>query len=239
VAWQPIVFSTTAMSFAETLCHYRAADIAWITPLRDGLNLVAKEYIAANVEESGVLVLSEFAGAAVELTDAVLVNPYSLSQMDAAIDQALDMPEPEQRARMALLGEVVRRHDIGAWSEHIMDCFAELGPQASSAAEPNRSLLLSHTKGGVPMPDWLQQNWRDYSLWGWLAPVLCILLVVGATKLLRPRLIRYLQRLAERTATSVDEALVYGLEATQPWLVGAMVLRPATAHLPLGAPGRA
>ncbi|RCX09218.1 glucosylglycerol-phosphate synthase [Extensimonas vulgaris] len=127
VAWQPIVFSTTAMSFAETLCHYRAADIAWITPLRDGLNLVAKEYIAANVEESGVLVLSEFAGAAVELTDAVLVNPYSLSQMDAAIDQALDMPEPEQRARMALLGEAVRQRDIGAWSEHIMDCFAALG----------------------------------------------------------------------------------------------------------------
>lgn len=129
VGWQPIVFSTTAMSFDETLCHYRAADIAWITPLRDGLNLVAKEYIAANVEESGVLVLSEFAGAAVELADAVLVNPYSLSQMDDAIDRALDMPDAEQQARMARLVEEVRQRDIERWSAHIMARFAELGAE--------------------------------------------------------------------------------------------------------------
>lgn len=127
VAWQPVVFSSTAMSFDETLCHYRAADIAWITPLRDGLNLVAKEYIAANVGESGVLVLSEFAGAAVELPDAVLVNPYSLSQMDDAIDRALEMPDAEQRARMARLVEVVRQRDIKRWCAHIMATFAELG----------------------------------------------------------------------------------------------------------------
>jgi len=127
VAWQPIVFSSTAMPFAETLCHYRAADIAWITPLRDGLNLVAKEYVAANVDEGGVLVLSEFAGAAVELGDAVLVNPYSLNQMDAAIDRALDMPEDEQRARMARLDAVVTQRDIAHWSDHMMAAFAALG----------------------------------------------------------------------------------------------------------------
>ncbi|RCX09217.1 mechanosensitive ion channel family protein [Extensimonas vulgaris] len=86
------------------------------------------------------------------------------------------------------------------------------------------------------MPDWIPQNWRDYSLWGWLAPVLSVLLAVAATRLLRPRLVRRLRSLAERTPTPIDEALVYGLEATRPWLVGAMVLGPATAHLPLGAP---
>lgn len=134
VTWQPVMFSSTAMTFSETLCHYRAADIAWITPLRDGLNLVAMEFVAANVEEGGVLVLSEFAGAAVELGDAVMVNPYSLSQMDAAIDTALDMPEAEQRERMSSLDAVVREHDIAHWSAHMEARFAELGAAGFSAA---------------------------------------------------------------------------------------------------------
>ncbi|HZG40732.1 MAG TPA: trehalose-6-phosphate synthase [Nodosilinea sp.] len=74
---------------------YKTADIAWIPPLRDGLNLVAKEYIAAHGGENGVLVLSEFTGSAVELPDAVLTNPYSDKNMDECIEFALNMPLEE------------------------------------------------------------------------------------------------------------------------------------------------
>ncbi len=130
LSWQPILLSTTPMPFADTLCYYRAADVCWITPLRDGLNLVAKEFIAAHVNESGVLVLSEFAGAAVELQDAVLVNPYSLAQMDAAIDRALDMPRDEQRARMQRMDALIDRYDIGHWTRHVLELFEQLDEPA-------------------------------------------------------------------------------------------------------------
>ncbi|MDY0329362.1 MAG: glucosylglycerol-phosphate synthase [Thiomonas sp.] len=129
LTWTPILLSTTPMPFEETLSYYRAADICWITPLRDGLNLVAKEFIAAHVNESGVLVLSEFAGAAVELRDAVLVNPYSLSQMDDAIDRALDMPRDEQRERMQRMDALISRYDISHWTRHVLELFAQLRAQ--------------------------------------------------------------------------------------------------------------
>jgi glucosylglycerol-phosphate synthase len=130
LTWTPILLSTTPMPFEETLSYYRAADICWITPLRDGLNLVAKEFIAAHVNESGVLVLSEFAGAAVELQDAVLVNPYSISQMDDAIDRALDMPRDEQCARMQRMDARIGQYDITHWTRHVLDLFAQLRAQA-------------------------------------------------------------------------------------------------------------
>ncbi len=136
LSWVPILLSTTPMSFEETLCYYRAADICWITPLRDGLNLVAKEYIAAHVNESGVLVLSEFAGAGVELNDAVLVNPYSISQMDRAIDTALDMPRNEQRARMERLDAGIGRYDIQHWTRHLLGLFAELRAAPATTVAP-------------------------------------------------------------------------------------------------------
>ncbi|AAZ98579.1 glucosyl-glycerol-phosphate synthase [Thiobacillus denitrificans ATCC 25259] len=153
LAWQPILLSTTPMPFAETLCYYRAADICWITPLRDGLNLVAKEFIAAHVNESGVLVLSEFAGAAVELQDAVLVNPYSLVQMDAAIDRALDMPAAEQRARMQRMDALMDRYDIGHWTRHVLELFAQLPARAQADADPapQRARRAGRAPAAVPV----------------------------------------------------------------------------------------
>lgn len=126
LAWQPILLSTTPMPFMDTLCYFRAADICWVTPLRDGLNLVAKEFIAAHDNDDGVLVLSEFAGSAVELQDAVLVNPYSLLQMDAAIDRAIDMPREEQAARMQRMDALIDRFDIGYWRRHVLQLFKKL-----------------------------------------------------------------------------------------------------------------
>lgn len=129
LSWQPIILFTTAVPFEDLIGYYRTADVCWITPLRDGLNLVAKEFCAARDDERGVLVLSEFTGAAVELPNAVLTNPYSNRSMDAAIDQAIDMDDAEQGARMKLLRNSVRHYDIAHWSRHVMDRFEAIEPR--------------------------------------------------------------------------------------------------------------
>lgn len=126
MSWLPIMLSTTPMPFEEVVCAYRAADIAWITPLRDGLNLVAKEFVAAKQGEPGVLVLSEFAGSAMELHDAVLVNPFSRTSLDRTLDQALDMPEQERKERMQRLWEQVKQYDLAYWTRHVLGQFAKL-----------------------------------------------------------------------------------------------------------------
>ena len=128
LTWLPIMLSTNPMPFEEVLCCYRAADICWVTPLRDGLNLVAKEFAAANEGSDGVLVLSEFAGVAIELRGAVLANPYSRNSMDRAIDEAIDMPRAERRARMERMFEQVTRLDIRHWTAHILELFSRVSP---------------------------------------------------------------------------------------------------------------
>lgn len=114
--WQPVALIGTAIPFRELVAYYQAADVAWITPLADGYNLVAEEFCAARTDGDGALVLSEFAGVAVLLSEAVLTNPFSYKAMDSAIDQALDMEEAERRARMAKLRAKVAKYDILAWA---------------------------------------------------------------------------------------------------------------------------
>jgi len=114
--WQPLSLIGTAIPFRELVAYYRAADVAWITPLCDGLNLVAAEFCAARTDGDGVLVLSEFAGIAVELSEAIITNPFSHRSMDSAIDQALAMGEAERRSRMQALRTKVARYDIRAWA---------------------------------------------------------------------------------------------------------------------------
>jgi glucosylglycerol-phosphate synthase len=129
LGWTPIMLFTNAVPFEQLLAYYRIADVCLITPLRDGLNLVAKEYVAARHghKKPGVLVLSEFTGCAVELPRAVLTNPYSNRDLDRALDCALDMPEEEARARMTAMAETIRRFDVGKWVDHTLDRFAEVG----------------------------------------------------------------------------------------------------------------
>ncbi|MGE0726262.1 MAG: trehalose-6-phosphate synthase, partial [Alphaproteobacteria bacterium] len=125
--WTPVLLFTNAVPFDRLISYYRAADVCLTTPLRDGLNLVAKEYVAARHGMGGALVLSEFAGCAVELPQAILTNPYSTRAMDAALDKALDMPEAEGRDRMAAMNRTVRRYDIAHWAGHTLDRFGEIG----------------------------------------------------------------------------------------------------------------
>lgn len=118
--WTPILLFTRPMQFEQLVAWYRAADICWITPVRDGLNLVAKEYVAAQEGGSGVLVLSEFSGVVIELDEAVHTNPYSGRNMDAAIDRALDMPADEAKQRMQAMFERISSNDIRAWTDDML-----------------------------------------------------------------------------------------------------------------------
>ena len=106
-------------------CAYRLADVAWVSPLRDGMNLVAKEYAACKPEGDGVLVLSEFAGAAAEMGEALLVNPYDEESTAMAVARALELDEDERRKRMLALHRRVLRNNVFAWSETFLSHLAE------------------------------------------------------------------------------------------------------------------
>lgn len=123
LGWTPILLYTQPLPFEELLSYYRVADICWTTPLRDGLNLVAKEYIIAKDKQPGVLVLSEFVGAAVELPEAILTNPYSMDRMDDAIDKALSMPAAESQKAMAKMYDTVTKYDVEYWANHLLQKF--------------------------------------------------------------------------------------------------------------------
>lgn len=138
VAWVPIRYVNRGYPRTELAGFYRAADIGLVTPLRDGMNLVAKEYVAAqDPEDPGVLILSQFAGAAQQLTSAVLINPHSAEDVSEAIKQSLQMPLPERKERHAQLLESVRSNDVVAWCEDFVDALLgeePLGDQTNEAA---------------------------------------------------------------------------------------------------------
>lgn len=134
--WQPIALISRPVKFTDLVAYYRAADVAWITPLADGMNLVCKEFCAARTDGDGVLVLSEFAGAAVELAAAVPTNPFSHKSMDGAIQFALDMAPEDRKGRMKANRQMVVKQDIRFWAEDQMQAFGSgvLPALASPAA---------------------------------------------------------------------------------------------------------
>jgi trehalose-6-phosphate synthase/uncharacterized membrane protein affecting hemolysin expression len=124
--WRPIVFLPQHHSHREILPYYRTADLCLVTSLHDGMNLVAKEYVAAHHEERGVLILSRFAGASHELVDALQVNPYDTERLAEAIHRALEMPPEERRARMKRMRTYVREHNIYRWAGSLIAELAAL-----------------------------------------------------------------------------------------------------------------
>src|SRR5918992_3126387 len=119
--WTPIHYMHRSVSTDVVLGLCRAADVLVVTPLRDGMNLVAKEFAASRIDDDGVLVLSEFAGAADELTDALLVNPYDIDGTAEAIHTALTMDPAERRRRMRALREQVSANDVHRWVSTFLD----------------------------------------------------------------------------------------------------------------------
>lgn len=120
ISWQPLMYRYNHLEFDELCALYRAADIALITPLRDGMNLVAKEYIASN-SNRGVLILSEFTGAASELNEALLVNPTDSQEVADAIVKALNMPVEEQRVRLQLMQQRIQDYNVIRWVNDFLD----------------------------------------------------------------------------------------------------------------------
>lgn len=114
-SWTPIQYIYRSLPAPLLLALYRTADVMLVTPVRDGMNLVAKEFVATRSDESGVLVLSEFAGAADELRDALIVNPYDVDGTAAAVHYALTMDAAERRRRMVRLREQVMEYDVHRW----------------------------------------------------------------------------------------------------------------------------
>lgn len=115
--WIPVHYFYRSLDFSELTTLYQEADIALITPLRDGMNLVAKEFVASkDASKKGVLILSEMAGASNELTEALIVNPQDRQDITNALLQALEMPEEEQRMRLVRMQEKIRKNDVRRWA---------------------------------------------------------------------------------------------------------------------------
>jgi len=129
VDWVPIRYVNQGYGREDLAGFYRAAEIALVTPLRDGMNLVAKEYVAAqDPDDPGVLILSRFAGAALQLKDALLVNPYSKEEISDALQRAIEMPKVERVRRWQAMSETVRRDDVVAWRHGFVSALEASGP---------------------------------------------------------------------------------------------------------------
>ncbi|MBL7559336.1 bifunctional alpha,alpha-trehalose-phosphate synthase (UDP-forming)/trehalose-phosphatase [Olleya sp. YSTF-M6] len=117
VSWTPIWYFYRSLPFENLIDLYTSSDIALITPVRDGMNLVAKEYVATRTKQDGVLILSEMAGAAKEMNEALLINPNSFEDFASALKKALTMPLEEQNNRMKILQKRLKRYDVEKWAD--------------------------------------------------------------------------------------------------------------------------
>jgi alpha,alpha-trehalose-phosphate synthase [UDP-forming] len=143
VHWRPIVLINRQCNHEEVARWYRAADVCLVTSLHDGMNLVAKEYVAARGDEDGVLVLSKFTGAAVELRDALVVNPYDIAGVAEAVHEGLEMNRGERRRRMRRMRRQVMEHNIYRWAASVLGDLRELRLEGGEGAEMHRAAPMS------------------------------------------------------------------------------------------------
>ncbi len=135
--WLPVHYFYRSFPVEFLSALYASADVCLVTPMRDGMNLVSKEYVASRVDNSGVLILSEMAGASKELNDAMIVNPNNIGEVMRAIVLALNMPVEEQRIRMSVMRGIVKKFDIHLWVKNFMDKLKEV-------KQMQESLLTKH-----------------------------------------------------------------------------------------------
>ena len=122
--YSPVVYHYKSLPPEDLMAYYLAADVMVVTPLRDGMNLVAKEFVAARTDRGGVLVLSEFCGAAAELKEAIQVNPHALDRVADALEQALAMPPRRARRHMSLLRRALEKNDVKMWARRFFDALS-------------------------------------------------------------------------------------------------------------------
>jgi trehalose 6-phosphate synthase/phosphatase len=216
--WTPIHYLHRQVAEPEVAALYRAADVMLVTPERDGMNLVSKEFVACRADEGGVLVLSEFTGAAAELAEALHVNPYDVGRTADTLHRALTLPDDERRARMRALRRRVTSYDVGRWARSFLDAVdvavgrrrpptVALTPGEAVAevverlrAEPALVLLLDYDGTLVPFADVPDLAWPDRTL------------------------LELLERLARRPGTAVHVVSGRLRETMARWL----------GHLPIG-----
>ncbi len=121
VNWTPIWYFYRSLPFENLIDLYTFSDIAWLTPLRDGMNLVAKEYIATRTDKTGVLILSEMAGSAYEMNEALLINPNNFEEQADTLKQAINMPVEEQISRNTFLQNRLERYNVEVWANEFMN----------------------------------------------------------------------------------------------------------------------
>jgi trehalose 6-phosphate synthase/phosphatase len=126
IDWNPINYFYRSLPIEELSALYAHSEVCMVTPMRDGMNLVSKEYVASRINETGVLILSEMAGASKELVDAIIVNPSNVDSVTEAIKIALEMPESEQRRRMKLMRAVVSKFSVNHWVKIFMERLLEV-----------------------------------------------------------------------------------------------------------------
>jgi trehalose 6-phosphate synthase/phosphatase len=144
--WTPIHYQYRSLSFPELSALYNTCDVALITPLRDGMNLIAKEYVAARTDDTGVLILSEMAGAADELDQAILINPNNIGETAEAINRALAMPPEEQARRLKVMQARIQDYTVFRWAE---DFLTTLNDIRYEQGELRTKLIDTHTRTKV------------------------------------------------------------------------------------------
>ena len=132
VSWSPIIYFYRAFPFETISALYSTADICLVTPMRDGMNLVCKEYVASRVNNDGVLILSEMAGASKELIDALIVNPNNIDAIVDAIHTAIEMPAEEQKKRISSMRQIIHKFNISHWVKIFMDRLKEVKEMQAS-----------------------------------------------------------------------------------------------------------
>lgn len=221
--WSPVHYVYRNLSEQEVAALYRATDVMLVTAIRDGMNLVAKEFVAARSDDDGVLVLSEFTGAAAELAEAVRVNPYDLEGSARAIYTALTMAEPERRTRMESLRKRVFAYDVHRWASTFVSTLEECAKHADH--RPLAFSSAAQLRGATAtMRDAAQlMVLVDYD--GTLVPL------ASAPQLAPPdrALVSLLERLAARPNTSVHVVSGRGRDVLDAWL-GALSISLHAEH---------
>ncbi|MEZ5286782.1 MAG: bifunctional alpha,alpha-trehalose-phosphate synthase (UDP-forming)/trehalose-phosphatase [Vicinamibacterales bacterium] len=192
----PIHYMHRSVSMRQLVALFVAADVMLVTPLRDGMNLVAKEFVASRVDEDGVLVLSEFAGAAAELNGAIVVNPYDVQSVTESVRQALALLPEERRARMRTLRDRVCEYDIHAWARGFLTQLEALRPDGGTVVLQSPE-TLTHALADARQAAGVRLL-LDYD--GTLVPI------VRSPELAAPdeALLRLLERLAASPGLQID-----------------------------------
>lgn len=145
VSWTPIWYFYRSLPFDNLIDLYTSCDIAWLTPIRDGMNLVAKEYIATRTDKTGVLILSEMAGSANEMNESLLINPNNFEQIADTIHKAIQMPEKEQKARNSVLQKRLERYNVEKWANDFMRSLTEQRDKDPTYVAQRLSVDLTNT----------------------------------------------------------------------------------------------